>query len=190
MAMVMSDVAAVAGCSAQLAPTVASSSSSSSPCVVGMGVRCLPVARGLRIGASRAKFSTSGSSHGAVRSQRRGIVCEAQETVTGVAGVVNEATWKELVLKSEVPVLVDFWAPWCGPCRMIAPLIDEIAKQYAGKVRCLKLNTDESPGIATEYGIRSIPTVMVFTRGDKRDTVIGAVPKTTLISTLEKYIDQ
>jgi thioredoxin 1 len=107
-----------------------------------------------------------------------------------VAGVVNEATWKELVLKSEVPVLVDFWAPWCGPCRMIAPLIDEIAKQYAGKVRCLKLNTDESPGIATEYGIRSIPTVMVFTRGDKRDTVIGAVPKTTLTSTLEKYIDQ
>jgi thioredoxin 1 len=187
MAMVMSDVAAVAGCSAQLAPTVASSSS---PCVVGMGVRCLPVARGLRIGASRAKFSTPGSSHGAVRSQRRGIVCEAQETVTGVAGVVNEATWKELVLKSEVPVLVDFWAPWCGPCRMIAPLIDEIAKQYAGKVRCLKLNTDESPGIATEYGIRSIPTVMVFTRGDKRDTVIGAVPKTTLTSTLEKYIDQ
>jgi hypothetical protein len=78
--MVMSDVAAVAGCSAQLAPTVASSSS---PCVVGMGVRCLPVARGLRIGASRAKFSTPGSSHGAVRSQRRGIVCEAQETVTG-----------------------------------------------------------------------------------------------------------
>lgn len=107
-----------------------------------------------------------------------------------VTGVVTEATWKELVLESPVPVLVDFWAPWCGPCRMIAPLIDEIAKQYAGKVRCLKLNTDESPGIATEYGIRSIPTVMVFTKGDKRDTVIGAVPKSTLTTTLEKFIDQ
>ena len=105
-----------------------------------------------------------------------------------VAGVVNETTWKELVIGSPVPVLVDFWAPWCGPCRMIAPLIDELAKQYAGKVRCLKLNTDESPGIATEYGIRSIPTVMVFKNGEKIDTVIGAVPKTTLVLTLEKYL--
>lgn len=105
-----------------------------------------------------------------------------------VAGVVSESTWKELVLESSVPVLVDFWAPWCGPCRMIAPLIDELAKQYAGKVRCLKLNTDESPGIATEYGIRSIPTVMVFKGGEKKDTVIGAVPKSTLTTTLEKYL--
>lgn len=107
---------------------------------------------------------------------------------SSVAGVVNENTWKELVLESEVPVLVDFWAPWCGPCRMIAPLIDELAKQYAGKVRCLKLNTDESPGIATEYGIRSIPTVMVFKGGEKKDTVIGAVPMSTLTTTLEKHL--
>jgi thioredoxin 1 len=71
---------------------------------------------------------------------------------------------------------------------MIAPLIDEIAKQYAGKVRCLKLNTDESPNIATRYGIRSIPTVLVFTRGEKRDSVVGAVPKSTLTSTIDKYI--
>lgn len=105
-----------------------------------------------------------------------------------VAGVVNEETWKELVLESTIPVLVDFWAPWCGPCRMIAPLIDEIAKQYAGKIKCLKLNTDESPGIATEYGIRSIPTVMLFKNGEKKDTVIGAVPKSTLATTVEKYI--
>jgi len=72
---------------------------------------------------------------------------------------------------------------------MIAPLIDELAKQYAGKITCLKLNTDESPNIATEYGIRSIPTVMVFKNGEKKDTVIGAVPKTTLIATVEKYLD-
>jgi thioredoxin 1 len=71
---------------------------------------------------------------------------------------------------------------------MIAPLIDELAKQYAGKIRCLKLNTDESPGIATEYGIRSIPTVMLFKGGEKKDTVIGAVPKSTLTTTVEKYI--
>jgi len=92
------------------------------------------------------------------------------------------------VLENPQPVLVDFWAPWCGPCRMIAPIIDEIAKKYAGKVRCLKLNTDESPSIATEYGIRSIPTVMVFLKGEKSDTVIGAVPMQTLTSTLEKYV--
>lgn len=115
-------------------------------------------------------------------------MCEAQETVTGVAGVVSESTWKSLVTECDVPVLVDFWAPWCGPCRMIAPIIDQIAKEYGSKVRCLKLNTDESPNIATEYGIRSIPTVMVFLKGEKRDTVIGAVPMQTLTSTLDKYI--
>jgi len=105
-----------------------------------------------------------------------------------VAGVVNEATWDTLVLKSDIPVLVDFWAPWCGPCRMIAPLIDELASLYVGQVRCLKLNTDESAGIATKYGIRSIPTVMIFNRGEKKETVIGAVGKSTLKTALEKYI--
>lgn len=93
------------------------------------------------------------------------------------------------VLKSDVPVLVDFWAPWCGPCRMIAPLIDELASDYGGKLKAVKLNTDESPGIATEYGIRSIPTVMIFKGGQKLDTVIGAVPKSTLTNTIDKYMD-
>ena len=93
------------------------------------------------------------------------------------------------VLKSDVPGLVDFWAPWCGPCRMIAPLIDELASDYGGKLKAVKLNTDESPGIATEYGIRSIPTVMIFKGGQKLDTVIGAVPKSTLTNTIDKYMD-
>mmetsp|Transcript_415 Transcript_415/g.1100 ORF Transcript_415/g.1100 Transcript_415/m.1100 type:complete len:153 (+) Transcript_415:370-828(+) len=114
---------------------------------------------------------------------------KAEETSTsGVTSVVNDDTFEQDVLKSDVPVLVDFWAPWCGPCRMIAPLIDQLAEEYAGKLKAVKLNTDESPSIATEYGIRSIPTVMIFKDGKKMDTVIGAVPKSTLTGTIEKYL--
>eukprot|EP01018_Ginkgo_biloba_P022757 Gb_12760 [translate_table: standard] len=103
-----------------------------------------------------------------------------------LATEVTESTWQRLVLESDSPVLVDFWAPWCGPCRMIAPLIDELARQYAGKMKCFKVNTDEAPQIASRYGIRSIPTVMFFLNGEKIDTVIGAVPKTTLTTAIEK----
>jgi len=101
---------------------------------------------------------------------------------------VKEADFKEVVLDSELPVLVDFWAPWCGPCRMVAPVVEEISQQYEGKVKVVKLNTDENPQIASQYGIRSIPTLMVFKDGQKVDTVVGAVPKTTLSNTLEKHI--
>ncbi len=101
---------------------------------------------------------------------------------------VKEADFKETVLESNVPVLVDFWAPWCGPCRMVAPVVEEIAQQYEGKVKVVKLNTDENPQIASQYGIRSIPTLMIFKDGQKTDTVVGAVPKTTLSNTLEKYL--
>jgi thioredoxin 1 len=105
------------------------------------------------------------------------------------AGAVNDDTFDELVLRSKTPVLVDFWAPWCGPCRMIAPLVDELAAEYAGKVTCVKINTDESPQIATEYGVRSIPTVMMFKNGQKMETIIGAVPKATLVQSIEKVGD-
>jgi len=101
---------------------------------------------------------------------------------------VSDATFKEEVLESSVPVLVDFWAPWCGPCRMVAPVVDEIAEQYAEQVKVVKVNTDENPGIASQYAIRSIPTLMIFKDGAKVDMVVGAVPKTTLANTLEKYI--
>nr|AUG32740.1 Thioredoxin [Paulinella longichromatophora] len=105
------------------------------------------------------------------------------------AADVTDASFETEILKSDVPVLVDFWAPWCGPCRMLAPIVDEIAKEFAGKLKVFKLNTDENPSIASQYGIRSIPTLMIFSDGQKVDTVVGAVPKATLSVTIEKHID-
>ncbi|MEM1309881.1 MAG: thioredoxin [Cyanobacteria bacterium P01_C01_bin.70] len=101
---------------------------------------------------------------------------------------VTDSSFKQDVLESEIPVLVDFWAPWCGPCRMVAPVVDEISEQYDGQVKVVKLNTDENPSVASQYGIRSIPTLMIFKDGQRVDMVVGAVPKTTLANTLEKYL--
>lgn len=104
------------------------------------------------------------------------------------AAQVTDSSFEQDVLKSEIPVLVDFWAPWCGPCRMVAPVVEEIAQQYDGKLKVVKVNTDENPTVASNYGIRSIPTLMIFKGGQRVDMVVGAVPKTTLSTTLEKYL--
>ena len=104
------------------------------------------------------------------------------------AAAVTDASFEQDVLKSDLPVLIDFWAPWCGPCRMVAPIVDEIASEFEGKIKVFKLNTDENPNVASQYGIRSIPTLMIFKGGQKVDTVVGAVPKTTLSTTISKYL--
>jgi thioredoxin 1 len=115
-------------------------------------------------------------------------VCRQGFSIMSAAAQVTDATFDQEVIASEVPVLVDFWAPWCGPCRMVAPVVDEIATQYEGKVKVVKINTDDNPSVANKYGIRSIPTLMIFKGGQKVDTVVGAVPKTTLANTLDKYL--
>jgi thioredoxin 1 len=102
---------------------------------------------------------------------------------------IADADFEKEVLASEVPVLVDFWAPWCGPCRMVAPVVQEISEQYKGKIKVVKINTDDNPQTASQYGIRSIPTLMIFKGGQRVDVVVGAVPKATLASTLERHLE-
>lgn len=104
------------------------------------------------------------------------------------AAQVTDSTFKQEVLESGIPVLVDFWAPWCGPCRMVAPVVDEIAAQFDGQIKVVKVNTDENPSVASQYGIRSIPTLMIFKGGQRVDMVVGAVPKTTLATAIEKHL--
>ncbi|MCE5313135.1 MAG: thioredoxin [Nitrospiraceae bacterium] len=101
---------------------------------------------------------------------------------------VTTATWDSEVLGSNVPVMVDFWAVWCGPCRMIAPTVEELAKEYAGKIKVCKLNTDENPEIASKYKIMGIPTIMFFNQGQKVDQVVGAVPKPQLKSKMDSLL--
>ena len=101
---------------------------------------------------------------------------------------VTTADFESVVLKSSTPVLVDFWAEWCGPCRAVGPILEEISNEYGTKLKIVKLNTDEEASIAMKYGISSIPTMNVFVNGEVVKTIVGAKPKPALLKDLESYI--
>jgi thioredoxin 1 len=113
---------------------------------------------------------------------------KAEEGVMGNHLVVTDDNFEHDVLKSTVPVLVDFWAPWCGPCKMIAPILDEIATEYNGRLKVGKLNTDENQRVAAQYGIMSIPTLLIFRNGKKAGQIVGAQPKQSITRQIEAVL--
>jgi thioredoxin 1 len=106
----------------------------------------------------------------------------------GNAVAVTEQSFEAEVVKSSVPVLVDFWAAWCGPCRAIAPTVEELAGEYAGKLKVVKVDVDENPDVSGKYGVQSIPTLLVFKNGEVVERLIGAYPKNMLLQKLQPHL--
>jgi len=100
----------------------------------------------------------------------------------------TDGNFDELVLKSDKPVIVDFWAEWCGPCRMVGPIVEEVGVDYEGKAVVCKVDVDSNPGITAKYGIRNIPTILFFKNGEVADKQVGAVPKSTIVAKLDALL--
>ena len=101
---------------------------------------------------------------------------------------INDADFESVVVNSDIPVLLDFWAPWCGPCKMIAPVLDELAPEFAGKVKIVKMNVDDNQATPAQFGVRSIPTLLLIKNGQVVATQVGALPKTQLASFINQHI--
>ena len=101
---------------------------------------------------------------------------------------INDADFETVVAQSDIPVLVDFWAPWCGPCKMIAPILDEIAPEFEGKAKIVKINVDDNQLVAGQFGVRSIPTLLLFKNGQLVATQVGALPKNQLAAFINQHL--
>jgi thioredoxin 1 len=101
---------------------------------------------------------------------------------------INDNTFEQEVLKSQEPVVVDFWAPWCGPCRKLGPVLEEISSEFAGKVKFVKINTDENLKTAQDYSISGLPSLLIFKNGKALERLVGLMPKSTIISNIEKHM--
>ena len=106
----------------------------------------------------------------------------------GKVSEVSDASFRAEVLESTVPVLIDFWAPWCGPCRMISPVVEELAGEYAGRLKVVKMNVDDNPQTPSQYGVRGIPNLVIISGGKVADQIVGAVPKAQLSTAIDRVL--
>jgi thioredoxin 1 len=113
--------------------------------------------------------------------------CEGGVTVADVQQI-TDGSFDNEVLKSDLPVLIDFWAPWCGPCKAIGPVVDEVAKEYGGRLKVVKMNVDDNPQTPSKYGVRGIPNLILFKGGQVKEQIVGAVPKAQLVKAIDQVV--